>query len=423
MTCTAVKPAFSYYAMVTLCYWGFTLTDGALRMLVLLHFHHLGYSPFTLAMLFLCYEAAGIFANLAGGWLAVRFGITRMLGCGLLLQIIGLLLLSRLDVAWPAALSVVWVLVAQGVSGIAKDITKTASKSAIRYSAGQMETAEQSEGGSHKRLFAWVAWFTGSKNAMKGIGFLLGGDLLAGVGFADGLISLAVMLVLLLVISQLILPRQFGIGPSSRTIGELLSKSAAINILAAARVFLFGARDIWFVVGVPVYLYSAGWSFLSVSLFIALWTIFYGAVQGIAPKLVRRGGGGLNDEITTARRWISALTLVPLLLGVLLSPASGPPEQIPGEWLLVGGLGLFGLIFAVISSLHSYLVLAFAGSRKAAEDVGFYYAANAAGRLLGTLLSGIVYQQAGGSGVLFGAAAMLGLCLVFTMALPRQQPA
>ena len=77
------------YAIVTSAYWGFTLTDGALRMLVLLHFYRLGYSPFTLAFLFLLYEAAGILANLIGGWLATRFGIARMLMVGLTTQIIG----------------------------------------------------------------------------------------------------------------------------------------------------------------------------------------------------------------------------------------------------------------------------------------------------------------------------------------------
>jgi MFS family permease len=162
------------YAIVTASYWGFTLVDGALRMLVLLHFFRLGFTPFTLAFLFLLYELAGILANLGGGWLAVRFGIARMLAVGQLLQIAGLLLLSALDPGWSAMVSVAWVVVAQGISGIAKDVTKTASKSAIKATSGEGQ------------LFRWVAWFTGSKNAMKGAGFFLGGLLLDLVGFRSG---------------------------------------------------------------------------------------------------------------------------------------------------------------------------------------------------------------------------------------------
>ena len=161
------------YLIVTASYWGFTLVDGALRMLVLFHFFRLGYTPFTLAFLFLLYEAAGIAANLAGGYFASRFGIPRMLAVGQMLQIAGLLMLSALDPGWGAAASVAWVVIAQGIAGVAKDLTKTASKSAIK--------ATSAEGSG--QLFRWVAWFTGSKNAMKGIGFFVGGLLLDLAGF------------------------------------------------------------------------------------------------------------------------------------------------------------------------------------------------------------------------------------------------
>jgi MFS family permease len=171
------------YGIVTAAYWGFTLTDGALRMLVLLHFYRLGYSPFTLAFLFLLYEAAGVLANLIGGWLAARFGITRMLSVGLATQIIGFLLLSMLSPDWAAGLSVAWVVLAQGVCGVAKDLTKTASKSAIKITAGE----------ASGQLFKWVAWFTGSKNAMKGVGFFLGGLLLDLLGFRGALWAMAAL--------------------------------------------------------------------------------------------------------------------------------------------------------------------------------------------------------------------------------------
>jgi predicted MFS family arabinose efflux permease len=391
------------YALVTAAYWGFTLTDGALRMLVLLHFYRLGYSPFTLALLFLLYEAAGIVANLVGGWLATRFGIARMLAVGLATQIGGFLMLSALAPGWTAALSVAWVVLAQGVCGVAKDLTKTASKSAIKLTAG----------GASGRLFRWVAWFTGSKNAMKGVGFFLGGLLLEALGFRHALWAMAAVLGLILIGVLLSLPPMLGRGKASRSARELLAKDTAINLLAAARVALFGARDVWFVVGVPVFLYGAGWSFTAVGSFLAVWTIVYGAVQALAPQIVRRSADGLSREVPAARAWSAALALVPTALAAAVW--AGAPRI---EWVVVAGLGLFGIAFAVNSSLHSYLVLAYAGSEKAAEDVGFYYAANAAGRFGGTLLSGLLYQAGGLAATLAGSALMLVACWLVTLRLP-----
>lgn len=392
-----------HYAIVTAAYWGFTLSDGALRMLVLLHFYRLGYSPFTLAFLFLLYEAMGIVANLVGGWLATRHGIARMLAVGLATQIAGFLLLSALSPTWTAAVSVAWVVVAQGLCGVAKDLTKTASKSAIKLTAGQ----------ASGQLFRWVAFFTGSKNAMKGVGFFLGGLLLQAVGFQQALWSMAGLLALVLVGVVAFVPRLMGKGKASRSARELLAKDRGINLLAAARVALFGARDVWFVVGVPVYLYSAGWSFTMVGAFLALWTMGYGAVQALAPAIVKRSADGLSTEVPAARLWSGLLALVPLVLaGLVLAPA---PQL---EWVVVAGLAVFGVAFAVNSSVHSYLVLAYAGSEKAAEDVGFYYAANALGRFLGTLMSGLLYQWSGLVGSLAGSAAMLLICWAVTLALP-----
>jgi predicted MFS family arabinose efflux permease len=392
------------YAIVTSAYWGFTLTDGALRMLVLLHFHQLGYSPFTLAFLFLLYEAAGVVANLVGGWLATRYGITRMLVVGLSTQVCGFLLLSVLSPHWSAAMSVAWVVVAQGLCGVAKDLTKTASKSAIKLTAGQ----------ASGRLFRWVAWFTGSKNAMKGVGFFLGGLLLDGLGFSASLWAMAAVLALVLVGVLVFLPPVMGRGKPSRSARELFAKSTGINLLAAARIALFGARDVWFVVGVPVFLYAAGWTFTMVGGFLALWTIGYGAVQALAPSLVRRSADGLSREVPAARGWSFGLALVALVLAALV--AGDAPHL---EWIVVAGLAVFGVAFAVNSSVHSYLVLAYAGSEKAAEDVGFYYAANAAGRFIGTLLSGLLYQWGGLGLALAGSAAMLAVCWLVTLALPQ----
>ena len=394
------------YAIVTSAYWGFTLTDGALRMLVLLHFYRLGYSPFTLAFLFLLYEAAGVVANLLGGWLATRFGISRMLMVGLVTQILGFLLLSALSPDWTAAMSVAWVVLAQGVCGVAKDLTKTASKSAIKITAGQ----------ASGQLFKWVAWFTGSKNAMKGVGFFLGGLLLDQLGFQGALWAMAGLLAVILVGVVASLPPMMGKSKASKSAKELFAKNRGINLLAAARVVLFGARDVWFVVGVPVFLYASGWTFTMVGGFLAAWTIGYGFVQAIAPSLVRRSEDGLSNEVPAARHWSAILAGVTLALCVLVWL-----DVSHLEWGVVVGLGVFGFAFAVNSSVHSYLILAYAGSEKAAEDVGFYYAANALGRFIGTLLSGLLYQWGGLLYALAGSALMLVICWLVTLALPLAQ--
>ena len=397
------------YAIVTAAYWGFTLSDGALRMLVLLHFYGLGYSPFTLAFLFLLYEAMGVVANLVGGWLATRYGIARMLAVGLATQIVGFLLLSALSPAWTVALSVAWVVGAQGICGVAKDLTKTASKSAIKLTADEA-------GSSSGQLFKWVAFFTGSKNAMKGVGFFLGGLLLQSVGFQTALWIMAALLAVVFIGVVSFVPRLMGRAQASKSAKELFAKNRGINLLAAARVALFGARDVWFVVGVPVFLYASGWSFTMVGAFLALWTIGYGAVQAVAPALVKRSDDGLSSEVPAARLWSALLAVVPLVLAALVG------LQVPHlEWVVVAGLGVFGIAFAVNSSVHSYLVLAYAGSEKAAEDVGFYYAANALGRLFGTLMSGLLYQWGGLMLSLLGSALMLAVCWAVTLALPLRR--
>lgn len=401
-----MTPDIRNYLIVTASYWGFTLVDGALRMLVLFHFFKLGYSPFTLAFLFLLYEAAGIASNLVGGWLATRFGIARMLAIGQLLQIGGLVMLSALDPTWAVVLSVAWVVAAQGIAGVAKDLTKTASKSAIK--------AISTDGSA--QLFNLVAWFTGSKNAMKGVGFFVGGVLLEFGGFRPALWLLAGLLAIVLVAGLILLPRELGVAKASKSVKELFGKSRGVNLLAAARIFLFGARDVWFVVGLPVFLYSFGWNFMSVGAFLAVWTIAYGGIQAIAPRFVSRSPDGLSREVPSARHWSLMLVIIPLALAVVLNI----PGLLYTDFIIVVGLALFGLPFAVNSSLHSYLILAYAGTAKAAEDVGFYYAANAAGRLVGILLSGALYQAAGMTGCLLGSAVMLGLCWLITLLLPER---
>ena len=393
------------YAVVTAAYWGFTLTDGALRMLVLLHFHLLGFSPLDLASLFLLYEAMGIVTNLAGGWIAARFGLRLTLLMGLAIQVFGLLLLSALDTGWSIGFSVFYVMVAQALSGVAKDLTKMSSKSAVKLVV--KEDSGEILNTKPGLLFRWVALLTGSKNALKGLGFLLGGLLLEGFGFQLSLWVLAFGLVLVLLGSFSLAERELGRVKSSVGVRDLFSKTREINLLSFSRVFLFAARDVWFVVALPVFLYSAfGWSFEEVGAFMAVWVIGYGLVQAVVPRFTR---GVVTPElgVKAAGFWGGTLATVPLLIamGIWMDTAASP-------YILIIGLLVFGFVFAVNSSLHSYLIVGFSDADKVALNVGFYYMANAVGRLGGTLLSGVVFQLAGLTACLVVSAAMVLIATV-----------
>lgn len=381
-------PTLRDYGIVTAAYWAFTLSDGALRMLVLLHFHTLGYSPFELSLLFLLYEALGVVTNLFGGWVGSKTGLTKTLIWGLMLQIVALLMLAALNPSWATALQVAYVVLSQGASGIAKDLTKLSAKSAVKALVSD-------EGG---RLFTWVAVLTGSKNALKGIGFFVGSALLAGLGFEAALYSMAAVLVVALGLSKFMLRGDLGRAKRSIPVRHLLNKTPALNRLALARFFLFGARDVWFVVALPVFLYEVlRWSFVEVGSYMAFWVVGYGVIQTLAPRLL----SSKRDEARQARDWAGLLTLVPLVLAGLIWL-----DLSPGVAVVVGLL-VFGVVFAVNSSLHSYLVLAYSDEDKVTADVGFYYMANAAGRLLGCAVSGLTYQLGGLTLSLLTAAALL----------------
>jgi hypothetical protein len=391
------------YALVTGVYWGFTLTDGALRMLVVLHFYKLGYSDITIAFLFLFYEFFGIATNLLGGWIGSRSGLKVTLYGGLALQILALLMLALLQPTWLEAISVAYVMAAQALSGIAKDLTKMSAKSAIK-----VVVPDDTEG----TLFKWVSRLTGSKNALKGAGFFVGGVLLATLGFGGALVAMAVGLLAVLLGTVAALPADIGRSKKKVNFTALFSKSAAINWLSAARLFLFGARDVWFVVGLPVFLSQLGWSFSGIGGFIALWFVGYGIIQAIVPDILRLLGNE-TVEGPTARHWAFALLVVPLGLIAALRAALDPSIA------LMTGLAAFAVVFAINSAVHSYLVLAYTDEESVALNVGFYYMANAGGRLLGTLLSGLIFQGAGFQGCLWGSAAMVLLAAIFSLKLPR----
>ena len=410
MNDTTVRPqGLSAYIAVTAAYWAFMLTEGALRMLVLRHLHTLGFSPVQLAYLFVLYEIAGVVTNLCAGWIAARFGLTSTLYAGLALQVLALLALAQLDPAWAVGTSVVFVMLVQGVSGVAKDLAKMSSKSAVKLLA-------PSENGG---LFRWGALLTGSKNMVKGAGFLLGAALLATFGFVWAVLGMAAILAVILLAVLIAMPAGLPKGRKGTKFSEVFSKSHNVNWLSAARVFLFGARDVWFVVGIPIYFYAVlsdgtvegkRAAFFMIGTFMALWVILYGLVQANAPRILRAKNRTEADLIGAARTWAWGLAAVPVGL-TCAALIAGEPQT----WLtvtLVAGLLAFGAVFAVNSSLHSYLILAFTQAERVTMDVGFYYMANAAGRLAGTLLSGLTYQVGGLPLMLGVAAAMVALSAV-----------
>ena len=389
------------YALVTAGYWAFTLTDGALRMLVLLHFHDLGYSPVAVAFLFLAYEFMGILTNLLGGWVGARRGLNRTLVAGLGLQIVALAALTLQQASWREWVSVAFVMAAQALSGIAKDLTKMSSKSAVKAVAGNGDGA----------LFKLVAILTGSKNALKGVGFFLGAVLLSWLGYDNSLWAMAAMLAVVVVALLVLLDEDIGRSKKKPPLRSILSKSTAINRLSAARFFLFGSRDIWFVVALPVFLdEQLGWSYSGIGAFLALWVIGYGAVQSFAPRVLTRNGA--LDEVRAAQRWALSLAAVAATIAVAVA------LDLAVTVAVVGGLIVFGMVFALNSSLHSYLVLAYSDDDEVALDVGFYYSANAAGRLVGTLLSGVLYLWDGLVTALWGTAVFVLVTWLLTLRLP-----
>ena len=387
------------YLLITGNYWAFTLTDGALRMLVVLHFHQLGYSPLQIAMLFLFYEVFGVITNLVGGWLGARIGLNRTMNIGLAMQVVALSMLLV-----PAVgLTVPWVMAAQALSGVAKDLNKMSAKSSIKL----LVPGEQ-----QGTLYRWVAALTGSKNALKGIGFFLGGALLTTLGFATAVAVMAGALLLVWMLSLVLLKRDLGKAKAKPKFRDIFSKSRAINLLSAARMFLFGARDVWFVVALPVFLAATlGWDFWQVGGFLAAWIIGYGIVQSFAPYLTGRKAGKVPDG-RAATGWAFVLAAVPAVMAALLAYGSSP------SGVLVVGLTVFGVLFALNSALHSYLIVSYASEDGVSLDVGFYYMANAMGRLLGTVLSGWVFQTWGLTACLAISAVLILLAAVVSLALP-----
>ncbi len=389
------------YALVTGAYWVFTLTDGALRMLVLLHFYQLGYDAFQIALLFVLYELAGVVTNLIGGWIGSRYGLKITLFFGLGLQVIALSALANFNAAWSVWQAVAFVMGLQALSGIAKDLTKMSSKSAVKLLVAD---------DAHEKLFKWVALLTGSKNTLKGVGFFLGGVLLAWVGYGNALYGMAAAVAISLAVVLVLMTGDLGKAKEKVKLSGIFSKTPAINILSGARFFLFGARDIWFVVGLPLFLADQlGWSHTLIGTYMAAWVIGYGLIQSISPKILRK-----NVDGASARAWLILLIGVTAAISVALHFNFHPAQS------LLIGLVFFGFVFAINSSIHSFLILAYSDADKIALNVGFYYMANAGGRLAGTLISGLAYQFGGIFVCLVAALVFLALSWLIVLALPQK---
>lgn len=396
----SLSPAIRQYMLVTGNYWAFTLTDGALRMLVVLFFYDLGYSPLAIAMLFIFYEVFGVITNLVGGWLGARLGLNKTMNIGLFVQIVALAML----LVPTAMLTVPWVMAAQALSGIAKDLNKMSAKSSIKLLVPN---------DAQSQLYKWVAILTGSKNALKGVGFFLGGLLLSLLGFAGAVLTMAVGLLLVWLLSLLMLKKDLGKAKRRPKFTELFSKSRDINFLSAARMFLFAARDVWFVVALPVYLSSQfGWDHWTVGGFLALWVIGYGLIQSQAPRITGKGRGH-SPSGAQSLVWLSLLAVVTALIALALT------QDWYVEYALLGGLLVFGGLFAVNSSVHSYLIVSYASHDGVSMDVGFYYMANAMGRLIGTVLSGWLYQAYGLATCLWVSSLSILLAVLISLALPK----
>lgn len=391
------------YILVTAAYWGLTVTDGALRMLVLLYFYQLGYTPLEIAFLFLFYEIFGVVTNFLGGWIGSQFGLKLTLYGGIGLQVFALAMTSLVQASWPQWFAVFYVMTAQAFSGIAKDLTKMSSKSAIRLVVPREEQST---------LFQWVSVLTGSKNALKGVGFFVGSVLLSWLGYTTALITMAGWLFLIM-FTGFFLPRTMGRIEGKVKLTQLFSNSPEINILSAARFFLFGSRDVWFVVGLPVFLYNTlGWQFTQVGAFMACWVIGYGIIQSSAPNLLSMMGAGQAPRANVIRTWTFALAWIPAAIALLLQLGASP------TFVIIIGLAVFGIVFAFNSSVHSYFVLAFSEDERVVRNVGFYYMANSGGRLIGTVLSGLIFQLFGLVGCLWASTTFVFAAALISLWIP-----
>ena len=381
---------------IAIAYNLLTMSDGALRMIVLFHYASLGYSAFSLATVFAIYELCGIVVNLVGGALAQRLGALATLRVGLLLQATVLVIM-----AIPSTLPAVWIIMLlQGCAGIAKDLTKISAKSAITALHNHDSTT----------LFRAIAWLTGAKNTLKGVGFFIGGVLFVSIGIRGALLGLAIA-VIAGALGTIGLHNRT-LNAKNRAFQSFFSTHRAVNMLSGARVFLFGARDIWLAVAFPLFLAQApGWGFWQSGSIMAAYTIGYGMIQAVTPRLL--AGRSAPDG-----RFTALLALIPLIICVITGWYARSMDV--AVWVMLMAVSLFSVSFALNSAVHSFLIAAYAQRDAISLNIGAYYSANALGRLCGTLLSGWCYSQWGMSGVLLAAGIAFVPAALLAIPLPAR---
>ncbi|TPX61762.1 hypothetical protein SpCBS45565_g07185 [Spizellomyces sp. 'palustris'] len=422
------KPASSDHAtmkdfyVIAAGYILFTLTDTAVRMIVLFGLWQRHFQALNIAIMFSSYEALGVVTNLFGGIMGSRLGLRFCLLLGLLLQLVGislLFVLDRQDVSqWSQAGVTGYVVFAQSFSGAAKDLVKLAGKSSTKLAT---KAAKSREADAGDPLFKLVAWLTGAKNSVKGLGFLIGAVLINYAGLWRALLVMVVLTLLPLPGVWMWLDPRLGISKDQQrlTLREIFDKGRDVNMLSLARVFLFGSRDLWFEIALPIWLRAQfDWNFTASGAFLAVWIIIYGAVQTITPQYILK-----PLKMYPFKRakllviWTGLLMIITAAIAAYLTAVRNKPitDQKTATLLIISiGLAVFAFVFAVNSSIHSYLIVAYAAKDKVAINVGFYYCANAFGRLTGTLLSGFMFQYYGIWVCIWTSVGFLAICTIIT---------
>jgi MFS family permease len=436
------------FVIISSSYLLFTITDGAIRMIVLLHAYNKSFSALEVSITFTLYELAGVFTNLAAGFMGAKWGIKLTLISGLSLQLLSYGLLFAWQDDWTKRESIIFVTVAQMFAGIAKDLTKLGGKTVTK-----LVTPEQKE----THLFKLVSLITGWKNSLKGVGYFLGSALLSvsyelALGFMMGLVVLAMPWAILGLDKSLGTAKKRN--ASWKEVFNL--ENRRLNILSLARLFLFASRDFWFEVPLPFFLRSPscdglgtsscllnencgngavcgesgfceninpgggcgglGLNRVVVGAFLGGYIILYGQVQAWTPQLVTGPLKQTPPNKLTEVFWglINCIPTLVMAIVMTWAPAFEAGDTAAMTIWLIVVIVTFAIIFAINSSIHSFLVVNYASKDKVAVSVGFYYMSNAIGRLLGTLGSGILYTYVGDFvGPLAGSDAVAGLAACF----------
>ena len=379
--------------MSSIAYVVFTLTDGGARTIVLLHAHQLGFNAIEIALMFALYELMGVATNLAGGFFGSQHGLRFTVMLSLVLQLVGFTALActgtvfgelkdatdsvRFEAFW-------WIASCQALNGIAKDLMKLAGKSTPKLVTGPNENS---------KLFKLVAYLTGMKNSMKGLGYFVGGLLLAGTGYVGALAIMGGFIAILAPFSWIYLDSDLGIAKKRPKCSQVFNKNRNVNILSGARFFLFGSRDIWFEVAAPLFLAAAplDWSDGSVGGFMAGYTIIYGQFQALTATAFKTEKLKRNPNNRDVVILAMICAVLPAALGGLLYVIR---DHITAtQVVLIMGVALYAIVFAANSSVHSFMIVLYSNRDKVAMDLGFYYMANAGGRLVGTVASGFVFYH------------------------------